>query len=517
MNLLILFPNQIFKLEVINTILKEKQIKDIILLEHPVFFGTDPKRQINFNKMKLVLHRSCCYFYFDYLSKELNGKIKVGHIKINESPRIKEIINKYQNIYYIDVPDYLIDERMKEIKAKRIDHVFPSFLLSKEMIDEYLENKKTKGYLHKNYYEWARRKFDILMNCNDSSNCTNKKPLGGKYSYDKYNRSGPPEDIEEIPPLPQLKQNDLQYIEKAKKEIEKEFPKNYGNVNLYIPVTFKGSEEWLKDFIENRLENFGKYEDAVLIEEPFLYHSVISPLLNCGLLTPDFVLDKVIEYFDKNYSDDNVELLYSTEGFIRQILGWREWQRILYFKEYETIKNGNYYEHDRALTEKWYNGTTGIDPIDDTIISAYENAYLHHILRLMYMSNFMNLCRIHPHEMYYWFMSFSMDSYDWVMIANVYSMGSSSDGGLTMTKPYITTGNYIVKMSNYDKGDWFKLWGDLYYGFIDKNVEKLEAYPRVSWMMLKNLDKKIENGDIDRIREVCEKFIGEVTKPYSEN
>lgn len=511
MNLLILFPNQIFQIEKINGILEKNQINDIILFEHPIFFGLDSKRKINFNKMKLVLHRAALYFYNDYLSQKLKN-VKVAHLKVNESNTISKFIKDYQNVYYIDVPDYLVDERMKEMRStiKRIDDVHPSYMLSKDMIDEYLNTKKRKGYFHKHFYEWSRREFDILME-------DEKSPIGGQYSYDKYNRSGPPEDIDEIPPLPELKDSDKKYIEKAKKEIENEFPKNYGSTELYVPVTFSGAEEWLKDFIDNRLENFGKYEDAVLVEDAFLYHSVLSPLINCGLLCPDDVIEKVIENFDKKYDGSNDEFLHSTEGFIRQLMGWREWQRLIYLKEYETLKNGNFYEHDRALTDAWYNGTTGVEPIDDTIISAYENAYLHHILRLMYMSNFMNLCRIHPHEMYYWFMSFAMDSYDWVMIQNVYSMGAFSDGGLTMTKPYITTGNYIIKMSNYDKGDWFKLWGDLYYGFIDTNIDKLEQFPRVSWMMTRNLDKKIESGDIDRIRQVCDEFIEKVTKPYKGN
>lgn len=508
MNVLILFPNQIFKKNKIENIVKEKKINDIILLEHPIFFGTDSKREINFNKMKLVLHRASFYFYFDYLHEQLKN-INVAHIKVNESNKINQIIYGYKNVYYIDIPDYLVDERMLEMRKdiKRIDDIHPSYILSRTQIDTYLGTKKKGGYFHKHFYEWIRREFDILMD--------GKKPEGGQYSYDKYNRSSP-RDIDEIPSLPELNYIDKQYIEKSKKDIESEFSKNYGNSELYMPVTFHGADEWFQDFIDNRLENFGKYEDAVMIEEPFLYHSVLSPLLNCGLLVPEEVIERVLEYFNLNYDGSNEELLYSVEGFIRQLMGWREWQRLIYFKEYQTLKKGNFYQHDRALTDKWYNGTIGVDPIDDTIQAAYENAYLHHILRLMYMSNFMNLCRIHPHEMYYWFMSFAMDSYDWVMIQNVYSMGAFSDGGLTMTKPYITTGNYITKMSNYPKGNWFNLWGDLYYGFIDTNINKLEEFPRVSWMMTRNLNKKIDSGDIHRIREVCSEFIEKTTTKYKE-
>lgn len=504
MNLLILFPNQIFEFSKIDSVLKSQKINDIVLLEHPIFFGLDSERKINFNKMKLVLHRASLLFYFDYLKEQIKG-MKVGYIKVGESEKIKEIVNKYESIYYIDIPDYLVDKRMKELKAKRIDSIHPSFIYSREDLEEYMAKKTVKGYLHKNFYEWGRKCFNILM---DERN----KPLGGKYSYDKYNRSGPPSDIEEIPELPLLEPLDKKYIEIAKKEIEKEFSKNYGNTHLYIPVTFIGANKWFDDFLMNRLENFGKYEDAVVAKEPFLYHSVISPLLNNGLLTPQNIIYKTLDFYEKNVEKYDEELLFSVEGFIRQILGWREWQRFMYIYEYDALKNGNFYKHDRALTAAWYSGKLGIAPIDDTIKSAYMKAYLHHILRLMYMSNFMNLCRIHPHEMYNWFMSFSMDSYDWVMIQNVYGMGI----GVSMTKPYITTGNYIVKMSNYSKkGEWFSLWNDLYYTFLDKNIEKLQMFPRVSWMMIRNLESKLaKEGEIERIHSVTDEFINRVTVHY---
>jgi deoxyribodipyrimidine photolyase-related protein len=501
MNLLILFPNQIFERKHIVSLLEGKKIDHIVLLEHPVFFGTDPNREINFNKMKLVLHRASFYFYFDYLREEFKH-VQIGHIKIDDFKSMKRIIKKYKKVYYIDNPDYLLDKRMKDLRGdvQRIDDIHPNFLLSRGDIDEYVKTKKG-GYFHKHFYEWSRRRFDVLMD--------EKKPVGGQYSYDTYNRSGPPTHLKKLPKLPKLDKGDSVYIESAKKEIEKEFPDNYGSVDLYVPVTFEGAEKWFDDFLKNRLPNFGKYEDAVVRDEPFLYHSVISPLMNCGLLCPKDVIEKVLDYFVDNYEEG--ELLYSVEGFIRQVMGWREWQRLIYIKEYVSLKLSNFYGHNLGLNEKWYTGELGVPPIDDTIKSGYKHAYLHHILRLMYMSNFMNLCRIHPHEMYYWFMSFSMDSYDWVMIQNVYSMGAFSDGGLTMTKPYVTTGNYILKMSNYKKGPWVKLWSDLYYNFLSINMKKLEKFPRVSWMMKRNLDSKSDK-EMKEITQSAEKFISGVTR-----
>lgn len=492
MSILILFPNQIFEDFYLEPILKLYSISEIILLEHPVFFGIDPERTINFNKMKLVLHRACFYFYRDYLlnlrsQKKNNKNLRISHILIDNFKTFT--LDKNKKNYYIDVPDYLVDKRMKELDKNitKIVEYHPSYIFSHNDFKEYLkenEKKKKKGYFHKQFYEWGRKRLNILMD--EEGN-----PLGGTFSYDKYNRGKPPKDADEIPDLPKISSKDNQYISNAKKDIEKEFPNNYGNTDLYIPVTFEGAQKWLVYFINNRLENFGLYQDAVLKSESFMYHSIISPLLNCGLLTPDLVINEIQEYYD-NHFNENIEILYSVEGFIRQILGWREWQRFIYFERFQESVSSNYYENTRKLSNHWYNGTLGVEPIDDTIKSAYKNAYLHHILRLMYMSNFMTLCRIHPDEMYYWFMSFSMDSYDWVMIQNVYGMGSFADGGMTTTKPYITTGSYIVRMSDYRNGNWAKLWEALYYIFIKDNLEKLVKFPRVGGIMRKNLERKSE-------------------------
>jgi deoxyribodipyrimidine photolyase-related protein len=330
----------------------------------------------------------------------------------------------------------------------------------------------------------------------------NDKPEGGKYSYDKYNRNGPPSELEELPELPGLDKTDKVYIDRAKKEIETEFSNNLGNTALYVPVTFASAKRWLDDFIDNRLSDFGTYQDAVLIDKPFMYHSVLSPLINCGLLDPK---DIILAVQNNYYNSPSIEALYSVEGFIRQILGWREWQRLQYIHNYDILKGSNYYNHKNTLSDAWYSGKLGIRPIDDAIKMGYKYGYLHHIIRLMYMSNFMNLCRIHPDEMYKWFMSFPMDSYDWVMIQNVYSMGAGSKNNIT--KPYITTGNYIKKMSNYrDSEGWVGIWEALYYCFLEDNMDKLMAFPRVAGIMRKNLERK-DKLKMDGYRKLANKFI----------
>lgn len=493
-NLWIAYPNQIYNIESIKLFLDRYKIKDIVLLEHPIYFGLDPDRIINMNKLKLVLHRACFYYYSDYL-KEL--KYNVFHVKVKDysGSLLEGLVQKYEDVYYIDVPDKLLDTRINNSKIHRIDDYNPNYCLSRSEIEEFLLTRKDKKRTtHDDFYKWNRIKWDILMD--------GDKPEGGKYSYDKYNRGGPPSDLEELPELPGLDKTDRVYIDRAKKEIEAEFSNNLGNTELYVPVTFASAKRWLDDFIDNRLLDFGTYQDAVLIDKPFMYHSVLSPLINCGLLNPK---DIILAVQNNYYTNPSIESLYSVEGFIRQILGWREWQRLQYIHNYDILKVSNYYNHKNTLSHSWYSGKLGIQPIDDAIKMGYKYGYLHHIIRLMYMSNFMNLCRIHPDEMYTWFMSFPMDSYDWVMIQNVYSMGAGSKNNIT--KPYITTGNYIKKMSNYrDSEGWVGIWEALYYCFLEDNMDKLMAFPRVAGIMRKNLERK-DKLKMDGYRKLANKFI----------
>ena len=195
-------------------------------------------------------------------------------------------------------------------------------------------------------------------------------------------------------------------------------------------------------------------------------------MLNIGLLTPQEVIDRVVE-FRKAHPSKIPMAAY--EGFIRQVIGWREYQRYIYVTIGPKIRKMNHFGNKRRLTQAWYDGTTGIQPVDDAIKMGFRDGYLHHILRLMVVGNFMNLVGIHPDEAYRWFMEFALDAYDWVMIGNVYSMAMWADGGMTMRKPYISSSKYILDMSNYSaKGSkWPKKWDAVYHHFIDRNGDAL--------------------------------------------
>jgi deoxyribodipyrimidine photolyase-related protein len=257
---------------------------------------------------------------------------------------------------------------------------------------------------------------------------------------------------------------------------------------------------WLQSFFKDRFKNFGDYEDALTTESNLVFHSLLSPLLNIGLLVPSEVIQEALKYHKKNKIPLN-----SFEGFIRQILGWREFIKGTYDKYENQMVKGNFWNHKRKLTSSWYTGTTGIDPLDHFIKEVNACGYTHHIPRLMVISNIMNLAGIHPNEIYRWFMEMFVDSSDWVMVPNVFSMGTFSDGGIFATKPYICGSNYILKMSNFKKGEWCDIVDGLYWSFIERNMSEIKKNYRMS--MMANAYKKISEERKKTIFTKANKFI----------
>lgn len=476
MNLLI-FPNNLYETKYL-----PKDVDRVYLVEDPVFFGFRDKK-MRFNKLKLVLHRGSMKYYEDYLKKK---KYKVEYIEFDKLQNLKySFLSKLKDICYYELNDHLLQKRLdKYTKDKNVDIFYnPNFLVTTEVLDKYHEKKNNKNkYFHKNFYDFIKEELDILK---------------GTKSYDNENRNALPKNMK-IPELPNKKKN--KYETEAIKYINKLFPKNYGEAeDLLFPNNHSEAKKWLKYFLKEKFDSYGTYQDAIIDDNGFMFHANISPMMNIGLLNPDYVVEEVTEYYKKHKIKMN-----NYEGFIRQILGWREYQRYCYLYAYDELVTPNHFNHKKKLNSNWYKGTTGVAPIDDSIKFGFKTGYLHHIIRLMIMSNFMNLCRLDPHECYEWFMEFAVDSYDWVMIQNVYSMGQWADGGLTMRKPYISSDNYVVQMSNYKREDWGEIWNSLYYYFLSDHEEKLKKTPYV-----RNLShwKKKSKKEKEEILKTAKDFI----------
>jgi len=414
----IILPNHLFDKKYLH---KEYEY---VIWEHPHYF-----RSYNYNKKKLMLHRASMKYYYDYLKS--NGFV-VKYIEIREPITEKEY-SIYQPIDKIKLPG----------KPNIIES--PNFLISTKQLEEY--RKKTTNFIFNNFYNWNKEKLNIIP---------------GIKSQDKYNRKRLPKE-EKIPNTPSNKV-DKKYIDEAAVYVERNFPNNYGNTENFIyPIQHSNVKIWLLHFIKYKFENFGDYQDFIKQEENYMFHSLLSSSINIGLINPNDIIEIIMKY-------KSIIPLNSFEGYIRQLF-WREYQRYCYI--YYNFKNKNYFGNNKKLTKQWYNGTLGIKPVDDAIKSGFDTGYLHHIIRLMVVGNFMNLSGIRPSDGFKWFMEFSCDSYEWVMHQNVLDMVFFVSGGVTMRKPYISSSNYILNMSDYKKGDWSDKWDELYTNFLKKNKEKL--------------------------------------------
>ena len=421
-------------------------------------------------------------YYFDFLKKK---NLKVNYLEFQKD-LLKHFINtqRLSNlVFYEPINHDLKDRIIKTCKGKKIEICFienPMLINSQNEFKSFFDTDK---HLSMNsFYIDQRKKNDILISA--------KKPIGGQWSFDKDNRSKFDSNIK-VPPILNLKSN--KYIKEATKYINENFAKNPGDTDNFIyPVTHSDAKNWVDDFIENRLDYFGRYEDAIDTKEQFLFHSLLSSPLNIGLLTPIQVIEQALA---KKKTPIN-----SLEAFIRQIIGWREFMAGVYLFRNNNLKKSNFWKFDRKIPASFYTAKTGIEPIDHVISNVILSAYAHHIERLMILGNFMLLCEISPSEVCRWFMELFIDAYDWVMTPNIFAMSQYAEGGTITTKPYISSSNYIRKMSDFKAGNWCQIWDALYWHFIKKHQAVFKQNPRMKIMSI-----QIDKMDSTKLKNFAKK------------
>ena len=410
------------------------------------------------------------------ITKKNNQNLKDALFEIVDKNNINKIMVSKPSDFKI-YKDLLFFSQSNNIELEILED--KKFISNVEDFTDWASDKKTR--IQEYYYRWLRKKYNIFMN-------QEGKPIGDKWNFDKDNRKGIKQLKSDIPEIKILVPDQITFD--AMVDVEECFPNSIGTLeNFNWATTHKEAENLLDDFIERFLVNYGAFQDAINKENTFMFHSLLSPYLNCGLLDPEICIQKA----EKKYYESNGEIpINSVEGFIRQILGWREFIKGVYWENMPKYKNLNYWSHSLKLNDNWYDGDTGIPPLDDAIKESKKFAYSHHINRLMIIANLMNLTGIHPNEMYRWFMEMYIDAYDWVMVPNVYGMGSYADGGIFSTKPYICGSSYMLRMSNYSKGDWCDTVDGLYWRFVEKNIKFFESNPRLAVMTrsLTNMNKE---------------------------
>ncbi len=461
----LVFPHQLFE----DHPVLRKNPEKVLLVHHSLFYG-DAKHPIRFHEKKIAYHDSTMMAYANQLERSGTPVEVIGYdsSKCQIGAICKQLAKEgITQIVCAEPCDFLLEKRLRLAvdKHKLELEILPSpaFINSREENNAWRAGKKR--WHMADFYKFQRVRLDILMD--------GAEPAGGKWSFDDANRKKLP--VRQVPLLPKLSSTDY-------------------------PTTHADAKRWLDEFLQHRFELFGTYEDAIEQGENWIYHSILTPMLNIGLLTPEYVVRQAIAYAQKHDTPIN-----SVEGFIRQIIGWREFMRATYEDLGVQMRNGNHWQHNRSMPKAFYDANTGIDPVDDCIKRVNEHAYCHHIERLMVLGGFMFLCEIKPDDIYTWFMELFIDSYDWVMVPNVYAMSQHADGGLITTKPYFSGSNYVIKMSHYKKGEWSIVWDALFWRWIFKNKEALAGNHRWS-MMCKNAER-MDDAKREKHIEVAEAYL----------
>ncbi|MFZ9588688.1 MAG: cryptochrome/photolyase family protein [Chitinophagaceae bacterium] len=489
MTISLIFPHQLFHQ---HPAIKENE--PVYLIEEELFF-----KQFKFHKQKIILHKASMFAYASSLRAE---GFEVKYIAAHEGQsNLEKLFSHLKAIGTKQIRScFPSDEWLKKhvdtaaqknsIKVQWIEG--PDFLTSRDEINTFFKGKK--HYHQTDFYIYQRKKLGILLNDNGS-------PIGGKWTYDAENRKKLPKQINI--PQPVFPQAD-EHLKKALEDVIAHYPDLPGDAtfkNNIFPWAWTRQQALnnLAAFLHHRFSQFGEYEDAIARDEHFIFHSLLSPSINIGLITPKEIIDTALAFAEKH----NVPL-NATEGFIRQIIGWREYMRATYLLNGGYQRTRNYWGFKRKIPSTFYTGTTGIEPIDQTIKKVLQTGYAHHIERLMILGNFFLLCEFDPDEVYKWFMELFIDAYDWVMVPNVYSMTQFADGGTITTKPYISGSNYLFKMSDYKKekvvshNTWHYIWDSLFWHFMDKQRSFLLSNPRLG-MLVHTFDKMPDQKQKDHI------------------
>lgn len=409
----------------------------------------------------------------------LTDKTNTQSFEKNLTRLIKE--HKITHFEYQLPDEYRVDKQLQDfskkssIPCKTVDS--EHFLSTRTELSEFFKGKKT--FLMESFYRYMRKKYNILME--------GDKPLTGQWNYDSDNRKKIPANHKPVVPL--MFDNDVSDIVS---ELSTTSVKTIGTVNAKYflwPINRKQSLQLLQFFVSDCLPLFGTYQDAMTPSEWSLYHSRISFSLNTKLLSPLEVINAAIEEWKRR--GDEIEY-NQLEGFVRQIIGWREYMRGIYWNKMPEYATLNYFNHTEKLPKWFWTGNTKMNCLKHTIQQSLTYAYAHHIQRLMITGNFALLAGVHPNEVDAWYLGIYIDALDWVEITNTRGMSQFADGGIVGTKPYVSSASYIDKMSHYcgscfynkakKTGDKACPFNSLYWNFYDKHESKLSKNPRIGMM-----------------------------------
>ena len=447
-------------------------------------------------------------------ARQLKGKDhNIIYIKIDDKDNehsfeknIKNIINNHNvDIFQYQQPDeYRLDLLFKNLQST-LDIEVESFcsehfLTSRDHVKDLFKDKKQ--WRMEEFYRHMRKKYSILLK--------DDKPIGGKWNYDADNRkrwNGEPKASTDFRPS----HNHEELLHVINNENINYFGEHHA-ANFRWPINRGESLALLEKFIEIDLCNFGNFQDAMDDENWRLFHSFLSFSLNTKMLNPLEVITRAEEAFHENKAP-----LSAVEGFIRQILGWREYIRGVYWSQMPGYENNNFFNHNKDIPKWYWTGKTKMRCLSKSISQSLENSYAHHIQRLMIIGNFSLLAGIDPKHIHHWYLGIYIDAFEWVELPNTLGMSQYADGGILATKPYVSSAAYINKMSNYCSKCSYNFkekfgpdacpFNSLYWNFFDRHQDKLSKNPRLG----------IVNSQLRKMDENQKKEINKTANDYLDN
>ncbi len=475
-----------------------------VIEEKPVLIFIESKAKgssLPYHKKKLIYLLSAMR-HFALEQYEDGFPVLYFSTKSHYDDGLSEILSLNKNIelLFMTPSEWDSRERLRKVADQfsgRVEETPNTFFLAE--VDTY-KDKIKPGYRMEYFYRDMRRETGYLV--------VGDQPEGGAWNYDEQNRKKLPKGIT-IPSRSQIQPDVItkEVIELVNAEFEHHFGKSE---DFEYAVTRQQALHRLEEFIEKCLDSFGPYEDAMSNGEPILFHSHISMYLNNGLLLPWEVCDAAIKAYEGGKAKLN-----SVEGFVRQIIGWREFVRVYYEATMPNAREFNYFNFKEKLPDLFWSGETRMNCLKECVKPVIETGYSHHIPRLMVLSNFSNLTETDPRELNEWFWFAYVDAYEWVVLPNVLGMSTFADGGILASKPYVAGGNYINKMSDYCKncsynikekvGDKACPFNYLYWNFVDEQRETFMENGRANFMV--NIFDKRLDDEKRAIKESSAKFL----------
>ncbi|GAB4471742.1 MAG: cryptochrome/photolyase family protein [Thermoflexibacter sp.] len=421
------------------------------------------------------------------------------------------IIEKYQieKFEYLLPDEYRLDVQLadfcKKLSIPSQAYDTEHFLTTRYEMRDFFKGKKT--YLMESFYRGMRKKYHILIE--------NGEPQGGKWNFDTENRKK--FDGKVNVPTPLTFKNEVKEIIRIIKKFNINTIGNIEIDNFEWCINREQALQLLDFFVKHCLKHFGTYQDAMETNFPYLFHSRLSFAMNVKLLSPLEVVQTAIDYWKKNQCEIEIAQI---EGFVRQIIGWREYMRGAYWANMPQYATLNFFEHQNPLPQFYWTGQTKMNCLKHAINQSLDKAYAHHIQRLMVTGSFANLAGVHPDYVDEWYLGIYIDAIEWVEITNTRGMSQFADGGLVATKPYVGSANYMHKMTNYCTKCYYKKdlkYGDracpfnsLYWHFYHRHREKLGKNPRIG-MMYVTLNK-MPQGELENILQQAEKYLEKINE-----